>query len=145
MNNNNLIKLSVFAFTFLLQNIQVCEIHNSDVINFYVFANRLHLMNVASRENFKSIEPLDHLKWNPSNCYTRNNRPIRKIPTRQWPNWIFAEYYIINTCHWWKFQIKSTDGFEDTNLQYLQFTDQTVNYTTKMTKFGQISKRKKNN
>ena len=91
----------------------------------WYFANRYYLLILAPGENFKSIWPLDHSKWYPSNGAVGIYRPVCKIPTRQVADSKFCtKTYIINIYHWCKFEVKSTSGSGDTEFHYLYFTDQ---------------------
>ena len=94
----------------------------------WYFANQYYLLILAPGENFKSIWPLDHSKWYPSNGAIGIYRPVCKISTRQVDNLKFCtQTHIINTYHWWKFQVNiisnsvnivSSSG--DTNIYNLQ-------------------------
>ena len=91
----------------------------------WFFANRHYLFFLVTGENFKSIGQLDLSYWYHKNGTIWIYRPVCKIPTRKVANLKFCtQAYIINTYHWWKFQVKSISGSRDTELHYLYFTDQ---------------------
>ena len=62
----------------------------------WYFANQYYLLILAPGENFKSIGPLDHSKWYPSNEeFDFTDRSVKYQPDR-WPNWNFAHRLILS-------------------------------------------------